>query len=84
MGSSDIDNWIREAKESTTDFWKEHVEQPLISIRDDLFETFRGRQKGVMQVDEMQLTSNSVHRVFLAFTEQTKRTAFERICQIMI
>ncbi|KAK8969318.1 hypothetical protein KSP40_PGU017596 [Platanthera guangdongensis] len=29
MGSSDIDNWIRAAKESTTLFWEEHVEQPV-------------------------------------------------------
>ncbi|ONK78492.1 uncharacterized protein A4U43_C02F19330 [Asparagus officinalis] len=72
MGSSDIDNWIQEAKESTAGFWKEHVEQPLISIRDDLFETFRGRQKGVMEAEEVHLTSNSLHRMLLAFGEQTK------------
>ncbi|KAJ6795017.1 protein DGS1, mitochondrial-like isoform X1 [Iris pallida] len=72
MGSSDIDNWIREAKESSTGFWKEHVEQPLISIRDELFETFRRRHKGVMEVEEVQLTSNSLHRMLLAFCEQTK------------
>ncbi|XP_020240746.1 protein DGS1, mitochondrial-like isoform X2 [Asparagus officinalis] len=72
MGSPNIDNWIREAKESTAGFWKEHVEQPLISIRDDLFETFRGRQKGVMEVEEVQLTSDSLHRMLLAFGEQTK------------
>ena len=29
VGSSDIDNWIREAKESTISFWTEHVEQPV-------------------------------------------------------
>lgn len=29
MGSSDIDNWILEAKESTAGFLKEHVEQPV-------------------------------------------------------
>ncbi|KAJ6852947.1 protein DGS1, mitochondrial-like isoform X1 [Iris pallida] len=72
MGSSDIDNWIREVKESSTGFWKEHVEQPLISIRDELFETFRRRHKGVMEVEEVQLTSNSLHRMLLAFSEQTK------------
>ncbi|KAK3019113.1 hypothetical protein RJ639_003795, partial [Escallonia herrerae] len=27
-GSPDIDNWIREAKESTVNFWSDHVEQP--------------------------------------------------------
>lgn len=32
MGSSDIDNWINEAKDSTVSFLKEHVEQPVLSI----------------------------------------------------
>ncbi|KAM0951033.1 putative nuclear control of ATP synthase 2 [Dioscorea sansibarensis] len=72
MGSSDIDNWIREAKESTAGFWKDHVEQPLLAIRDELFETFRRRHKGVMEVEEVQLTANSLHRMLLAFGEQTK------------
>ncbi|KAJ3681065.1 hypothetical protein LUZ60_015554 [Juncus effusus] len=72
MGSSDIDNWIRDAKESFTGFWKEHVEMPLISIRDELFETFKRRQKGVMEYEEVQLTADSFHRMLLAFCEQTK------------
>ncbi|KAG0473744.1 hypothetical protein HPP92_015601 [Vanilla planifolia] len=72
VGSSDIDNWIQAAKESTTSFWEEHVQQPLIAIRDELFETFRKRHKGVMEMEEVQLTSNSLHRMLLAFSEQTK------------
>ncbi|KAK6802652.1 hypothetical protein RDI58_000434 [Solanum bulbocastanum] len=72
VGSSDIDNWIREAKESTDSFWNDHVEQPLISIRDDLFYTFRKRQKGAMEPEEVQLTADSLHRMLQAFTEQTK------------
>ncbi|KAA8544502.1 hypothetical protein F0562_022458 [Nyssa sinensis] len=76
MGSSDIDNWIREAKDSTTSFWKDHVEQPLLSIRDELFDTFRKRHKGVMELEEVQLTANSLHRMLLAFSEQTKGQKF--------
>ncbi|EOY32949.1 Dgd1 suppressor 1 isoform 1 [Theobroma cacao] len=72
MGSSDIDNWIREARESTVSFFNDHVEQPLLSIRDDLLDTFKKRQKGVMDTEEVQLTSNSLHRMLLAFSEQTK------------
>ncbi|XP_073066274.1 protein DGS1, mitochondrial-like [Primulina eburnea] len=71
MGSSDIDNWIREGKDSTISFWKDHVEQPIFSIRDELFETFRKRQKGVMEREEVQLTADSLHRMLLAFSEQT-------------
>ncbi|CAK7331853.1 unnamed protein product [Dovyalis caffra] len=72
MGSPDIDNWIREAKDSTVSFFNDHVEQPLLSIRDELFDTFRKRHKGVMEVEEVQLTANSLHRMLLDFGEQTK------------
>ncbi|KAF7815562.1 protein DGS1, mitochondrial [Senna tora] len=69
-GSSDIDNWIREAKDSTVSFLTEHVEQPFLSIRDELFETFRKRHQGIMEQEEVQLTSNSLRRMLLAFSEQ--------------
>ncbi|XP_076926102.1 protein DGS1, mitochondrial-like [Bidens hawaiensis] len=75
-GSSDIDNWISNAKESVTVFMTDHVEQPLIAIRDELFETFRKRHRGVMELEEVQLTSNSLHRMLLAFSEQTKGQKF--------
>ncbi|XP_048499612.1 protein DGS1, mitochondrial isoform X2 [Beta vulgaris subsp. vulgaris] len=76
VGSPDIDNWIREAKESTTSFLTEHVEQPLLSIRDELFETFRKRHRGVMEADEVQLTANSLHRMLVAFCEQANGQTF--------
>ncbi|XP_051142694.1 protein DGS1, mitochondrial isoform X2 [Andrographis paniculata] len=76
MGSSDIDNWIREAKDSAKSFWNDHVEQPVLSIRDELFETFRKRQKGAMEREEVQLTADSLHRTLLAFSEQTTGKRF--------
>lgn len=76
VGSPDIDNWIREAKESTSSFWTEHVEQPLLSIRDELFETFRKRHRGVMEAEEVQLTANSLHRMLVAFCEQANGQKF--------
>ncbi|KAI7731821.1 hypothetical protein M8C21_026145 [Ambrosia artemisiifolia] len=75
-GSSDIDNWILDAKESVTAFMTDHVEQPLLAIRDELFETFRKRHRGVMELEEVQLTSSSLHRMLLAFSEQTKGQKF--------
>lgn len=75
-GSLVIDNWIREVKESTINFWTEHLEQLLLSIRNGLFETFRKRLKGVMEVEEVQLTANSLHRMLLAFCEQTSGQKF--------
>ncbi|KAJ1432094.1 Nuclear control of ATP synthase 2 [Sesbania bispinosa] len=72
MGSSDLDNWIQEARDSTVVFFKDHVEEPILSIRDELFETFRKRHQGIMDLEEVQLTSNSLHRMLLAFSEQTK------------
>ncbi|KAL9234830.1 hypothetical protein vseg_009655 [Gypsophila vaccaria] len=77
VGSPDIDNWIREAKESTISFWTEHVEHPLMSIRDELFDTFRKRHKGVMEAEEVQLTANSLHRMLLAFCDQTNGQKFQ-------
>ncbi|KAJ4978366.1 hypothetical protein NE237_009146 [Protea cynaroides] len=77
MGSSDIDNWIHEARDSTVSFWNDHVEQPLLSIRDELFETFRRRHKGVMELEEVQLTADSLHRMLLTFSEQTKGEKFQ-------
>ncbi|KAK4855941.1 hypothetical protein QYF36_012535 [Acer negundo] len=76
MGSPDLENWIREAKDSTLGFFSDHVEQPLLSIRDELFETFRKRHKGMMDLEEVQLTSNSLHRMLLAFSEHTKGQKF--------
>ncbi|BBH02410.1 dgd1 suppressor 1 [Prunus dulcis] len=76
MGSPDIDNWLREARDSTIGFFSDHVEQPLLSIRDELFETFRKRHRGMMDLEEVQLTSNSLHRMLLAFSEQTKGQKF--------
>ncbi|CAM8963542.1 hypothetical protein QQ045_005958 [Rhodiola kirilowii] len=72
VGSPDIDNWIREAKDTTAGFWNDHVEQPLMAIRDELFDTFRKRHKGVMELEEVQLTATSLHRMLLAFSQQTK------------
>ncbi|XP_066380451.1 protein DGS1, mitochondrial-like isoform X2 [Miscanthus floridulus] len=72
MGSPDIDNWVRDAKESVGGFWDEHVEKPIISIRDELFETFKQRDKGVMENQEVQLTEDSLRRMLVAFCEQTE------------
>ncbi|KAL8122395.1 protein DGS1, mitochondrial isoform X2 [Apium graveolens] len=75
-GSHDIEHWIREAKDSTVGFFSDHVEKPLLSIRDELFDTFRKRHKGVMELEEVQLTTNSLHRMLLAFSEQTQGQKF--------
>ncbi|EOA20214.1 hypothetical protein CARUB_v10000512mg [Capsella rubella] len=73
MGSSDIENWVHDAKEATTSFFSDHVEQPLLSIRDELFDTFRRRHKGVMETEEVQLTQDSLHRMLRNFCEQATR-----------
>ncbi|KAF8728708.1 hypothetical protein HU200_017981 [Digitaria exilis] len=72
MGSPDIDNWIQDAKESVAGFWDEHVEKPIISIRDELFETFKQRDKGVMENQEVQLTEDSLRRMLVAFCEKAE------------
>ncbi|KAJ9699022.1 hypothetical protein PVL29_007875 [Vitis rotundifolia] len=76
LGSNDIENWVREARDSTITFWNDHVEQPILSIRDELFETFRKRHRSVMELEDVQLTSNSLHRMLLTFSEQTQGQKF--------
>ncbi|KAF6139829.1 hypothetical protein GIB67_009676, partial [Kingdonia uniflora] len=65
----------KKARESTISFWSDHVEQPLLSIRDKLFETFRKRHKGVMKLEEVQLAQNSLHEMLLAFTQLPDNTS---------
>lgn len=74
MGSTDLDDWISAGRDSIIAFWKEHVELPLLSIRNELFETFRRRHKGVVEPEEVQLTANSLRRMLVDFTEHTTRT----------
>eukprot|EP00250_Pteridium_aquilinum_P008315 c17845_g1_i1 orf=118-1896(+) len=72
MGSRDIEIWLKEGGEAIVAFTKEHVEEPLMSIRDDLFETFRRRHHGAAELGDVQLTVDSLHRMMKAFTEQLK------------
>lgn len=72
MGSRDIENWLKQGGETILAFSKEHVEKPLMSIRDDLFETFRRRHHGAAELEDVQLTVDSLHRMLKAFTEQLK------------
>lgn len=74
MGSTDLDDWISAGRDSIIAFSKEHVELPLLSIRNELFETFRRRHKGVVEPEEVQLTANSLRRMLVDFTEHTTRT----------
>ncbi|CAM0953368.1 unnamed protein product [Alopecurus aequalis] len=77
MGSSDLHNWTQNAKESLVRFWDEHVEKPVISIRDELFETFKRADKRVMEKEEVQLTEESLHRMLIAFVEETSKKNFK-------
>ncbi|KAF6156996.1 hypothetical protein GIB67_039757, partial [Kingdonia uniflora] len=70
----------KKARESTISFWSDHVEQPLLSIRDKLFETFRKRHKGVMKLEEVQLAQNSLHEMLLAFTQLPNTSGNVRGC----
>nr|CAB3495908.1 unnamed protein product [Digitaria exilis] len=44
----------------------------IISIRDELFETFKQRDKGVMENQEVQLTEDSLRRMLVAFCEKAE------------
>ncbi|KAG6541931.1 hypothetical protein Mapa_016656 [Marchantia paleacea] len=70
-GSDDIERWLREGREAVIIFIREHVEQPLLSIRDDLFETFRKRHHEPDSLGEAQLTAESLNRMLLEFVKHT-------------
>ncbi|KAH7439498.1 hypothetical protein KP509_04G064900 [Ceratopteris richardii] len=72
MGSRDIEIWLKQGGEAIVAFTKEHVEEPLMSIRDDLFETFRRRHHSAAELEDVQLTAASLQRMLRAFTEQLK------------
>ncbi|KAG8063228.1 hypothetical protein GUJ93_ZPchr0003g18230 [Zizania palustris] len=71
MGSSDIDNWVQDTKESMVGFWDVHVGQPIISIKDELFETFKQRYKHEMEKQEIEQTEESLHRMLLDYCDNT-------------
>ncbi|KAF6164689.1 hypothetical protein GIB67_033905 [Kingdonia uniflora] len=83
MGSYDIDNWIHKARESTISFWNDHVKKPLLSIRDELSETFQKRHKGVIELEEVQLTQNSLYEMFLAFTKLSDNPLDQEMIEVV-
>lgn len=48
-------------------FWISFLTLQLLAIRDELFDTFRKRHKGVMEYEEVQLTQDSLHRSIFIF-----------------
>eukprot|EP00775_Hariotina_reticulata_P003230 gene3230-3507_t len=45
-GSQDLENWAGAAVAAVRATWKEHVVQPLVLVRDELFKTFRDSSAG--------------------------------------
>ncbi|KAJ7565757.1 hypothetical protein O6H91_02G073500 [Diphasiastrum complanatum] len=70
-GSDDMNRWLRSGSDAIVGFWKEHVEEPLLSIRDDLFETFRKRHQGTAELEDVRIAAGSLNRMLKAFAEQT-------------
>ncbi|XP_028101006.1 protein DGS1, mitochondrial-like [Camellia sinensis] len=81
MGSSDIDNWIREAKDSTISFWNDHVERLLLSIRDELFETLGKRHKVVMDHEEVHLNAKSLHSFLCHVDKKCNKISCSTYCR---
>lgn len=42
-GSSDLDDWARQATTSVSGAWRDHIIAPLSTVRDELFKTLRDR-----------------------------------------
>ncbi|EFJ30288.1 hypothetical protein SELMODRAFT_410060 [Selaginella moellendorffii] len=52
--------------EAIKDFYQEHVEEVLLSIRDDLVKTFQKHLQGSAEVGDVRLTAESLSRHFLS------------------
>ncbi|CAM6083411.1 unnamed protein product [Calypogeia fissa] len=81
VGSDDLDRWLREGNAALVSFTKEHVEQPLLAIRDELFETFRKRHNKADVVVEAQLTQESLRRMLQDYVKQTTGNVSEDLSQ---
>ncbi|GBG91003.1 hypothetical protein CBR_g51661 [Chara braunii] len=68
-GSDDLERWAEQGGEATRAFWDEHVAQPWMLIKEDLFATFRSRPKGIVDPEEVKLTSESLRRMMIAFVD---------------
>jgi len=53
-------------------FWDKSVFWQLLSIRDDLFDTFHKRNREVHELSDVKLTADSLHRMLKEFVTQTK------------
>eukprot|EP00850_Spirogloea_muscicola_P011113 SM000068S20545 [mRNA] locus=s68:3940:8279:- [translate_table: standard] len=69
-GSGDLDNWMKQGQESAAVFFKDHLIDPLVQIRDDLFETYRRRPQSSTQLEEVHLSTESLRRMLTAFCDQ--------------
>eukprot|EP00850_Spirogloea_muscicola_P017849 SM000157S02079 [mRNA] locus=s157:156074:160332:- [translate_table: standard] len=69
-GSGDLDNWMKQGQDSAAVFFKDHLIDPLVQIRDDLFETYRRRPQSSTQLEEVHLSTESLRRMLTAFCDQ--------------
>ncbi|KAL3626550.1 hypothetical protein CASFOL_030099 [Castilleja foliolosa] len=69
MGSSDIDNWIREAKDSTISFWNHHVEQPVVMAFEEMELTLKSLHRTLLALSEQavgkKLPANTTNKEML-------------------
>jgi nuclear-control-of-ATPase protein 2 len=71
-GSNDLNRWTKEAVGAAAGFWEEHVQEPLVSIRDDLFDTFHKRNREGHELSDVKISADSLHRMLKEFVAKTK------------
>lgn len=71
-GSNDLERWTKEGVGAARGFLEEHVQQPLLSISDDLFDTFRKRHREGSELGDVKLAAESLHRMLQEFVAQTE------------
>lgn len=65
-GSDDLDRWIQGAVQAVQGLWQDHILGPLLTLRKELFSTFRGRP-GIVSTQEYEQDKQALARMLSDF-----------------
>ena len=66
VGSQDLERWGRQAASAALEAWQQHVLQPLLTVRDELFQTFR-QKRSIVEPADFEADKESLMRMLTDF-----------------
>ena len=66
VGSQDLERWGRQAASAALDAWQQHVLQPLLTVRNELFQTFR-QKRSIVEPADFEADKESLMRMLEDF-----------------